>query len=333
MVVEPGGREVACAGDPDWPVVVRSSVKPFQVLPFVLAGGVEAWGLEEADLALACSSHSGTEEQAARAGAMLARAGLDRTALLCGAHRPMDEPTAAALDAAGAEPTPLHNNCSGKHAGFVCLGCLLAGPQDHRAFLAGYVRPEHPVMREVGAAIEAATGCDLALAPRGTDGCSIPTYGIALRQLALGFARVASGIGLSPGRAAAATRLRRAAASAPFMVGGTGRFDTRVMQALGERVCCKVGAEGMYCAALPEAGLGVAIKVDDGNNSRACEVVMATLIEALVPLHTDGERQLLASLADVTLFNWRGLQVGRLAAHASLRELVGPRHRANRAMV
>jgi L-asparaginase II len=89
----------------------------------------------------------------------------------------------------------------------------------------------------------------------------------------------------------------------------------------------------MYCAALPEAGLGVAIKVDDGNNSRACEVVMATLIGALVPLHTDSERQLLASLADVTLFNWRGLQVGRLGAHASLRELVGPRHRANRAMV
>ena len=332
-VVDGDGAVVATLGDIDRPVFPRSAIKVLQALPLVESGAAERYALTDEELALACASHNGEPAHVRTAAAMLAKAGLDDSVLECGTHWPNHDVASRALAAAGAAPGPLHNNCSGKHAGFVCLGCLLAGPQDHRAFLAGYVRPEHPVMREVGAAVEAATGCDLAHAPLGTDGCSIPTYGIALRQLALGFARVASGVGLSPGRAAAATRLRRAVASAPFMVGGTGRFDTRVVQALGERVCCKVGAEGMYCAGLPEAGLGVAIKVDDGNNSRACEVVMATLIEALVPLHTDGQRQLLASLADVTLFNWRGLQVGRLAAHASLRELVEPRHRANRAMV
>jgi L-asparaginase II len=148
-----------------------------------------------------------------------------------------------------------------------------------------------------------------------------------LRQLALGFARAGSGIGLTPGRSAAAARLRRAVAREPFMVAGSGRFDTRVMQMLGERVFCKVGAEGMYCAALPQVGLGVAIKIDDGNNSRACEVAMAALIESLVPLLNDAERVLLAALSDLALRNWRGLDVGRLAAHSTLRRLaLKPNH-------
>ena len=168
------------------------------------------------------------------------------------------------------------------------------------------------------------TGYNLDHTPRGTDGCSIPTYAVPLRHLAHGFARAGSGIGLAPARAAAAARLRRAVARAPFMVGGSARFDTRVMEVLGERVFCKVGAEGMYCAALPEAGLGVAIKVDDGNTSRACEVAMAALIEAFVPLDTPAERSLMASLSNLQLHNWRGIDVGRLAAHAALRHLAPP---------
>jgi len=277
---------------------------------------------------LACASHNGEPAHTRTAAAMLAKAGLDASVLECGAHWPYHQASAHALAAAGAAPSVLHNNCSGKHAGFVCLGCVIAGSSDRRAWLAGYVQPEHALMREVNATVAAVTGCELSRTPRGIDGCSIPTYAIALRQLAHGFARAGSGIGLSAGRAAAAARLRRAVAKAPFMVGGTARFDTRVMQALGERVFCKVGAEGMYCAALHEAGLGVAIKVDDGNTSRACEVAMAALIEALLPLPNDTDRALLASLSNVTLRNWRGLEVGRLAAHESLRRLAVPAKRA-----
>ncbi len=332
-VVDADGGVVAALGDVDRPVFPRSAIKVLQALPLVESGAADRYALTDEELALACASHNGEPAHVRTAAAMLAKAGLDDSVLECGAHWPYHEVSSRALAAAGAVPGALHNNCSGKHAGFVCLGCLIAGAQDHRAFLAGYVEPGHPVMREVGAAIEAATGCDLGHAPHGTDGCSIPTYGIPLRQLALGFARVASGNGLPAGRAAAAARLRRAVARAPFMVGGTGRFDSRVMQALGERVFCKVGAEGMYCAAMPEAGLGVAIKVDDGNNSRACEVAMAALIEAFVLLPADAERRLLAGLSDMALFNWRGLPVGRLAAHASLRGLAAPRQRAKRAMV
>lgn len=182
----------------------------------------------------------------------------------------------------------------------------------------GYVEPGHTVMRKVTAALQAATGQPLEHAARGIDGCSIPTFAIPLRRLALGFARAGTGQGLSGDHARAARRLREAIARAPFMVAGSGRFDTRVMQRLGERVCCKVGAEGVYCAALPERGLGVAIKVDDGHTARAAEVVMAAVIEACVALD-DGDAGFMRELSDVTLRNWNGLEVGRLRASGSLR--------------
>jgi len=327
-VVDGDGALVASLGDIERPVYPRSAIKLLQALPLVESGAADRFGLSDEELALACASHNGEPAHTRTAAAVLAKAGLDESALECGTHWPYHEPSARALAAAGAAPSALHNNCSGKHAGFACLGCVLAGAHEPRGFLAGYGRPEHAVMREVTAAVAAVTGCDLARAAQGTDGCSIPTYAIPLRQLAHGFARAASGVGLAPGRAAAVARLRRAVARAPFMVGGSARFDTRVMEVFGEPVFCKVGAEGMYCAALPDAGLGLAIKVDDGNNSRACEVAMAALLEAFVPLRDDAERSLLASLSDVSLRNWRGLDVGRLTAHDSLRRLGSATKRA-----
>jgi L-asparaginase II len=167
------------------------------------------------------------------------------------------------------------------------------------------------------------TGQDLERAPRGVDGCSIPTYGIALGALALGFARFGSGIGLAPELGAAARRLREAVAHAPFMVAGTGRFDTEVMQLLGPRAFVKVGAEGVYCAALPELGFGVALKIDDGNTARAAEVVMAAVIEALLTL-SDGEARAMRALSDARLRNWRGLEVGSLSATPFLRDSLAP---------
>ena len=188
----------------------------------------------------------------------------------------------------GASRARCNNNCSGKHAGFLCLACALCDGVDLRQYARGYVAPRHPVMRAVTAALQAATGYDLADAPRGIDGCSIPTYAIPLRRLALAFARVGTGIGLRAGHArAAAAPARRRSRAHPFMVAGSDRFDTRVMAALGERVFCKVGAEGVFCAALPERGLGVAIKIDDGNTARAAEVAMAAAIEAFVELDDD----------------------------------------------
>lgn len=314
VVVDADGAVVTSAGEVDRAVFPRSAVKVLQALPLVASGAADQLGLDDEELAIACASHNGEPRHAQVAARMLAKAGLDAQALECGAHWPMLDTAARGLAATGGEPEALHNNCSGKHAGFVCLGCAgLGGASsgDPRGWLSGYVRPDHPVMREVTAALQATTGCDLAQAPRGVDGCSIPTYAVPLRRLALAFARVGSGVGLSPDHARAARRLRQAVARAPFMVAGTGRFDTRVMERLGERVFCKVGAEGVYGAALPEQGLGIAIKMDDGNNARAVEVVMAALIARWARLD-DGERAFIDGLAAPPLRNWNGVAVGQL---------------------
>jgi L-asparaginase II len=317
-VVDAGGAVHTALGDIDRPVFARSAVKLLQALPLVASGAADALGLTDAELALACASHNGEPAHVETAAAMLAKAGLDASVLECGHHWPYSEAAQHALARQGDTPTALHNNCSGKHAGFVCLGCTLRGGQDAAAFLRGYVRPEHPVMREVTAALQATTGFDLAGTARGIDGCSIPTYAIPLRHLALAFARVATGRGLSSDHARAAQRLCAAVAAQPFMVGGTGRLDSTLMARFGTRVFCKVGAEGVYCAALPERGLGLALKMDDGNNARAAEVVLAAALERLLTLN-DADAQWLRGVSDAPQRNRQGIETGRLQATTALR--------------
>jgi L-asparaginase II len=317
-IVDADGAVHTQVGDITRPIFPRSAVKVLQALPLVASGAADRWQLNNEELALACASHGGEARHAQTAASMLAKAGVDADALECGAHWPYHDGSIKAMAAAGQQPSALHNNCSGKHAGFVCLGCVMAEGQDRRAFLRGYVQPEHPVMREVSHALQSTTGWDLSSTARGTDGCSIPTFAIPLRHLAHAFARVATGVGLSADHARAATRLRAAVASAPYFVAGSGRFDTRLMEQLGERVFCKVGAEGVHCAALPELGLGVAIKMDDGNTARACEVVMAAVVERLLPL-SDDDASFVRGFSDTTLRNWNGIEVGQLRAAPLLR--------------
>jgi L-asparaginase II len=320
-VVDADGAVLLALGDTQRPIFPRSAVKVLQALPLIASGAAEALQLSDDELALACASHNGEPAHVATAAGMLAKAGVDPRVLECGAQWPYREAFQREMAARGDTPSALHNNCSGKHAGFICLACHMcsqvAGGQPLFAYAKGYVKAEHPVMREVTHALQTATDWDLSLAPQGIDGCSIPTFGIPLQHLARAFARLGTGIGLSQSHARAAQRLRKAVAKAPFMVGGTDRFDTRVMQRLGERVFCKVGAEGVYCAALPERGLGVALKIDDGNNARAAELVMAALIEAYVVLD-DAEAGLLRTLSEVTLKNWNGIAVGRLCVSEGL---------------
>jgi L-asparaginase II len=318
-VVDAGGAVLASLGDIERPIFPRSAVKVLQALPLVASGAADQLGLSDEELAIACASHGGEEIHAQTAARMLAKAGLDAGALECGTHWPYFEGAARALAVRREEPSALHNNCSGKHAGFLCLACAMHGSGPSlRQYVKGYVSAEHPVMREVSASLQTATGFDLSGTARATDGCSIPTYAIPLRHLALAFARVATGVGLSAGHAEAARRLRAAVASAPHLVAGSGRFDTRVMERLGARVFCKVGAEAVFCAALPERGLGVAIKIDDGNTARAAEVVMAAAIEALVSLD-DADSLFMRGFSEPRLQNWNGIQVGALRATDHLR--------------
>jgi L-asparaginase II len=318
VVVDADGHRVVALGDVERPVFPRSAVKVLQAIPLVESGAAARLGLDDEELAIACASHNGEPEHVAVVARMLAKAGLDESALECGTHWPRVEQVAHALAASGREPTALHNNCSGKHAGFLCLACMLCDGVGLRQYAKGYVMPRHPVMRAVTEVLQAATGHDLAQTPRGIDGCSIPTFAIPLHRLALAFARIGTGTGLRPGHARAAARLRLAVARHPFMVAGSSRFDTTVMATFGERVFCKVGAEGVFCAALPERGLGVSIKIDDGNTARAAEVAMAATLEAFVDLD-DEEADLLAGLSDVRLRNWNGIEVGALRATSELR--------------
>ena len=238
---------------------------------------------------------------------LLRKAGRDETCLECGVQWPSNTKAARALAAEGITPTALHNNCSGKHAGFICLAC------DQQTDPAGYVDPDHKTMRTVTAALSATTGTRLDASNRAIDGCSIPTFAIPLHALALAFARFGSGVGLSADRALAASRLRRAVAANPFMVAGTNRFDTRLMTALGARVFSKTGAEGVFCAALPELGLGLAVKCRDGAG-RAAEVATAALVDRfLKPNNPD-----FAALLRPELHNWAGTKVGEIRPAAAL---------------
>jgi L-asparaginase II len=309
-VVDPAGALVFSFGDVERPVYPRSAVKAFQGLPLVESGAADKLGLSEEEIALACASHSGEPAHVVGAQAMLAKAGADLSALACGAHWPIGEKAARALARSGAAPSALHNNCSGKHAGFVCLAC--ANGWDVR----GYETASHPVQRAAHAAIEDMTGAALGADVCGLDGCSIPTYAVPLRALALGFARFATGEGLTPTRARAAERIRAAVAAHPIMVGGEGRFDTDVMTLLGARAFTKTGAEGVFCAALPDLGLGLAVKADDGA-TRAAQIMIAALIAKLLPL-SDAERARFETFLSPTLRNWNGLEVGRMRAAGAI---------------
>jgi L-asparaginase II len=309
-VMDADGRSVFERGDVDRPVFPRSAVKALQALPLVEDGAASRYSLTAAEIALACASHSGEPEHVAVAAGMLAKAGRDQSCLECGAHWPMGEAASRALASAGGEKSALHNNCSGKHAGFICLSCD-AGDDP-----TGYVRPDHPVQRRIRDALIETTGDPHDEDRRGVDGCSIPTYAVPLRALAHAFARFGTGQGYGPRRAGAARLIREAVAQAPFMVAGTGRFDTRLMTALGARAFVKTGAEGVYCGALPELGLGVAVKSDDGAG-RSAEVIMASVIRRLLPLEGEAA-DLVSTLASPVLKNWNGIEVGRLRASDAL---------------
>jgi L-asparaginase II len=299
-VMDVRGGVVLNIGNTQAPVYPRSAVKAIQALVLVESGAADRHRLGDEELALACASHAGEPGHVAGVERMLARAGLHVDALQCGTHWPTHRPSADVLVRAGVSPSPLHHNCSGKHAGFLCAACQM-GLDPH-----AYTAPEHGVQREVRAALEMLSGTRIDDQHVGVDGCSVPTFAVPLVGLARAFAAFASEQGLPPARAAACRRLRAACAAKPWFVAGTALFATEIMGHFGVRVFVKGGAEGVYCAALPEQGLGIAAKCDDGAG-RAAEVIMAGVLMRLV-----GEDPLLVRYAHPAVRNWRGTLVGEM---------------------
>jgi L-asparaginase II len=302
IAVDGDGKTVFSIGETDAGVFPRSACKAMQALPLMETGAADAYGFDNRALALACSSHNGEREHVELAAAMLAAAGRDLSTLECGDHWSFDQHTIIDQARTLSHPTALHNNCSGKHAGFVCA-CCHSGEET-----AGYVTYDHPLQREIRGVMESLTGAVLAHDNCGTDGCSIPTYAVPLKGLAHGFAKMATGAGLEPLRAKGSKRLIEACMAEPFYVAGTKRACTRLMQIAPGRIFAKTGAEGVFCAAIPEKGIAIALKCEDGT-TRAAEAMVAA---ALARFFTD-EPELHAALmaqANHSMKNWNGIHVG-----------------------
>ena len=305
-IADAEGKVVSSWGDVERAIYPRSAIKPLQALAVIETGAADAFGMSNAEIALACASHNGEPMHTEAVAAWLARVGLGVEDLECGAHPPSYAPAHDALIRAGRQSTPVHNNCSGKHSG------MLSAARHKREPTRGYIRPDHPVQQRWISTVGEMCGVDLSRAPMGIDGCSIPTVAIPIVAMARGMARLADPRRLHAERAAACRRVLAATAACPDMVAGTGRFSTVVMAQTRGRVLVKGGAEGVYCSAVPGTGLGIALKIDDGAG-RAAEAAMAAILRHLGAL----DRASWRALADVcapTLRNWNGFAVGELGA-------------------
>jgi L-asparaginase II len=314
-VVDARGRLLAWAGDPRSMMFPRSAFKPFQALPLVETGAFARSGLKPDALALIAGSHSGTDRHAALARTILAAAGVDESALRCGSHPPYDEATAEALRARGEAPTPIRHNCSGKHAGMLLLARSLGAP------LPTYTDPDHPVQRRIFDRFAALVGERFVDPVPAIDGCSAPTPRMPLQTLAYSFALLGRGEDASGADLPALTLIRDAMRAYPELVAGEGRLDTLLMRAVPGMVT-KAGAEGVHAIALPDRGIGIALKIEDGSRRALGPAVVSTL-EALGVIGA-AERAALAQHAGERLRNYAGIEVGEIRGIARLeREAAG----------
>jgi L-asparaginase II len=315
-IMDRDGHLIAHVGNPDLVVLMRSSAKPFQLLPLIESGAVERLGLTERELAVMAASHSGSQAHVTTVAGILEKLGLDESALLCGTHTPIDRSMAESLIRADASPSPLHNNCSGKHAGMLAYAVSRGWPTDD------YTDPMHPVQKEILQALAEMADCPINEIHVAVDGCSVPVFGLELRHAALAYARLADPAGLPEPRRQACRRIVAAMTAYPGMVAGDGRFDTVLMQAGAGGIVAKGGAEGYQGIGILSqmrgggVGLGLALKIEDGNGRRA--VAPAALealrqIEVLEHVEPSALRAL-DSFGPRILYNHREMAVGRLAS-------------------
>ncbi len=304
VVADASGGVRASWGNFEQPVYPRSAIKSLQALPIVETGAADALDIGSEELALACASHGGEPMHTERVAAWLARIGCTADDLLCGPQWPTHEATTRAMIAAGEKPTALHNNCSGKHTG------MLSTARHRGETLAGYIDITHPTQQRVLGVLESMTGQELGLAPRGIDGCSLPTIAVSLGGAAVAMARLAAPDDLPARRIDAVTCVKAAWSGHPELMSGSDRFDAALNRVLNGRAMVKIGAEGVFCACLADMKLGLALKIADGA-SRAAEVAVAGILHKLGVL-TDAEMADLAAWTRPRLINRAGLDVGEI---------------------
>ncbi|WP_032113107.1 asparaginase [Candidatus Paracaedibacter symbiosus] len=302
VVVDSEGDLITATGHFRQTIYPRSSLKPIQVLAMLESGAADQYKVSLQEIALACASHNGEEQHVEVVHAWLNRLDLTQGDLECGLHAPMGRESAKALAARGEKPTTLHNACSGKHAGFLTLAKFLEAP------LKGYTDFNHSTQQKVNELIAEMTGTDVDLAPKGFDGCQIPVIGMELQGLAMAMAKLVDPKNMRESLQRSCARVVEAMQQYPHLIAGTGRFCTDIIEKTGGEVLVKMGADGVFSAAIPKRKWGIALKIDDGN-LKAAEVALMSLLSRL---------QLISNIADFTNYlefpinNWNRQIVGKI---------------------
>jgi L-asparaginase II len=315
VVLDGAGSEVARLGDPETITFIRSSAKPFQAIPFLLSGAAERFDFTESEVALACASHSGEEMHTKIAAKMLEKIGLSEADLRCGAHLPFNEKRAEEIIRAGEKPSQLHNNCSGKHA------AMLALAKHTGADLKTYERLEHPVQQAILEVVAQFTETEAGDIPIGIDGCAAPNFALTVRAMAKSFAKlILPPEDFSLELREACRRIVAAMLKYPELIGGSERLDTLLMQAARGQFISKIGADGVWlCGVLPsqrwKTGLGICLKVEDGDDKRARAAITVEVLRQLGIFAADT----LNEYSPLPIKNRRGDEVGRVEASFNLK--------------
>jgi L-asparaginase II len=318
VAVDADGQIVAKLGAPQLVTYLRSSSKPFQAIPLIASGAADHFRFDEKEIAIACGSHNGETAHTETVAGMLRKIGLDASALKCGVHEPYSADAARELRERQELPTVLHNNCSGKHAGMLALALHLGAP------IETYDEPDNPVQLNIARRIEQFSGVPIEDVAVGIDGCGVPTFGVTVRAMALMYARlVAPPAEFDEATRRACQRIVAAMTKYPEMIGGSAeRLDTVIMQSEPGGIVSKVGAEGVYTAGvLPCAewplGLGLALKIEDGEDRRARPTVVIESLRQLGVLK-DGALEAVKPYASFSIENRRGDEVGEVRASFEL---------------
>jgi L-asparaginase II len=305
-VVDAKGQLLYYAGNPNAIVFARSSMKPIQAIPVVETGAADHFHFNNADLSLCCASHNGEKMHTNRVLAILGRSGIGVTSLKCGTHPPRWLDTYKELILQGKEVTPLYNNCSGKHTGMLVTAKHMNEP------LENYYALNHPVQQRILAAVSEMTEYPKDQIEIGIDGCGVPVHGVPLEKLAQGYAKLTRPAELPEKRRKAIRRITKAMVTAPEMVGGTDRFCTDFMKVGKGRFIGKAGAEGVYCIGDLETGLGIAVKIEDGNARAAYPAAVEVLKQ--LNLLTEQQIEELLNHYRPKLHNCRKEEIGELVA-------------------
>jgi L-asparaginase II len=321
-VVDSGGRLLAWVGNPQVVTYLRSSAKPLQALPFIERGGDQTFHLTSKEIAIICASHDGTDEHVEVVKGVQAKVGVQESDLLCGTHPSYHAATAEAMLKRGEQPTPNRHNCSGKHTGMLAHARMRGFP------ISDYVNPEHPVQKTILATLAEMCSYPAERIEIGIDGCSAPVHAMPLYNAALGFARLCDPRSLPVDRAAACRRITASMMANPFMIGGTGRFDTRLMEICSGRMIAKAGAEGYMALGIiagalgaESPGIGIIVKIADGdlsirkaNGETYHRARPSVTLEVLRQMGYINQKELEALSADFgpvkPITNWRKLVVG-----------------------